>query len=128
MAQTLFGDGGFRGLADESGNGLYISSMSMEATEDIVEVLDHAGEVTGISMGNRICNLDAQGVTATAGTQGQTLGGTMGSIANSALLSTDYGGTVLYVHTVRLERQNQAWETGSFQARGFIGLTDTSPS
>ncbi len=129
MAQTIYGSGGFRGLADENSAGLYVSSMSQEATEELVEVLDHAGEVIGLSMGNRQSNLDATGVTVTAGTQGQTLGSTMSAIANSALYATDYAASpVYYVHSVRLERQNQQWENGSFQARSFVGLTDTTPA
>ena len=120
MAQTLFGDGGFRGLASESSIGLYASSMSMNATEDIVEVLSSQGEVIGISMGNETCNLSASGVTVTGGTGGQTLGAAMTAIANSAIYSTDSNVTKFFVHSVSLERQNQAWETGSFEARGYL--------
>ena len=127
MAQTLFGSGGFRGCADEGSSGLYISSINMEATEDTVEVLNHAGEVIGISLGNENSTITANGVTTTAGTQGQTLGSTMGAIANSAIYGTDTGVTVYYITNVTLERQNQAWETGSFTARGWVGLTDTTP-
>ena len=118
MAQTLFGSGGFRGCADESSNGLYISGITMEATEDTVEVMDHAGEVIGISLGNENSTLTANGVTVTAAPPGQTL----------AIYGTDTGVTVYYITSVSLERQNQAWETGSFTGRGWVGLTDTTPA
>ena len=120
MAQTIFGDGGFRGLASEQSNGLFISSLSMNATEEIVEVLNHEGECIGISMGNETCNLSASGVTVTAATQGQTLGAAMGTIANAAIYGTDTSVTNFFIHSVSLERQNQAWETGSFEARGYL--------
>lgn len=120
MAQTTFGDGGFRGLASESANGLYISSLTANATEDIVEVLNHEGEVIGISMGNETCNLSASGVTVTAATQGQTLGSAMGTLANAAIFGTDTAVTKFFVHSVSLDRANQAWETGSFEARGYL--------
>ena len=128
MAQTLFGSGGFRGCADESSNGLYISGITMEATEDTVEVMDHAGEVIGISLGNENSTLTANGVTVTAATQGQTLRSTLGTIANAAIYGTDTGVTVYYITSVSLERQNQAWEPGSFTGRGWVGLTDTTPA
>ena len=120
MAQTTYGDGGFRGLASEASIGLYASSMSMNATEEIVEVLNHEGEVIGCSMGNEVCNISASGVTVAAGTGGQTLGSAMTAIGNSAIYGTDSNVTKFFIHSVSLERQNQAWETGSFEARGWL--------
>jgi len=123
MAQTSYGDGGFRGLADEESDlGLYIASMSLATTEDIVEVLDHVGEVNGLSSGNETANISANGVTVTAATLGVTIGSAMGTIANTAMKGIT-GVSDYLVHSATLERTNQGWETGSFEARGYINLT-----
>jgi len=123
MAQTAYGDGGFRGLADEESDlGLYIASMSLATTEDIVEVLDHVGEVNGLSSGNETANISANGVTVTAATLGVTIGSAMGTIANTAMKGIT-GVSDYLVHSATLERTNQGWETGSFEARGYINLS-----
>ena len=123
MAQTSYGDGGFRGLADEGSDlGLYIASMSLATTEDIVEVLDHVGEVNGLSSGNETANISANGVTVTAATLGVTIGSAMGTIANTAMKGIT-GVSDYLVHSATLERTNQGWETGSFEARGYINLS-----
>tara|TARA_R110000824_G_scaffold288986_7_gene477468 strand:- start:302 stop:679 length:378 start_codon:yes stop_codon:yes gene_type:complete len=123
MAQTSYGDGGFRGLADEESDlGLYIASMSLATTEDIVEVLDHVGEVNGLSSGNETANISANGVTVTAATLGVTIGSAMGTIANTAMKGIT-GVSDYLVHSATLERTNQGWETGSFEARGYINLS-----
>ena len=123
MAQTSYGDGGFRGLADEESDlGLYIASMSLATTEDIVEVLDHVGEVNGLSSGNETANISANGVTVTAATLGVTIGSAMGTIANTAMKGIT-GVSDYLVHSATLERTNQGWETGSFEARGYISLS-----
>ena len=122
MAQTTYGDGGFRGLADEESDlGLFAASMSMSATEDEVQVLDAQGEVVGISLGNESSTISANGVTVTAATLGVTIGSALGTIANTAM-KTPTGVSTYYVQSVSLERGNQAWETGSFQAKGYINL------
>lgn len=123
MAQTAYGDGGFRGLADEESDlGLFIASMSLATTEDIVEVLDHVGEVNGLSSGNETANISANGVTVTAATLGVTIGSAMGTIANTAMKGIT-GVSDYLVHSATLERANQGWETGSFEARGYINLS-----
>ena len=123
MAQTAYGDGGFSGLADEESDlGLYIASMSLATTEDIVEVLDHVGEVNGLSSGNETANISANGVTVTAATLGVTIGSAMGTIANTAMKGIT-GVSDYLVHSATLERANQGWETGSFAARGYINLS-----
>ena len=124
MAQTAYGDGGFRGLAsEESDLGLFIASMSLATTEDIVEVLDHVGEVNGLSSGNETANISANGVTTTAAWgAGVTIGTALGTIANTAMKGIT-GVSDYLVHSATLERANQGWETGSFEARGYINLS-----
>jgi len=123
MAQTTYGDGGFRGLADEETDlGIFIASMTLSTSEDIVEVLDHQGEVNGVSSGNETATCSANGVTVTAATLGVTIGSAMGTIANTAMKGIT-GVSDFLVHSATLERTNQGWETGSFEARGYINLT-----
>lgn len=123
MAQTTYGDGGFRGLADEETDlGIFIASATLATSEDIVEVLDHQGEVNGVSSGNETANFSANGVTVTAATLGVTIGSAMGVIANTAMKGIT-GVSDFLVHSATLERTNQGWETGSFEARGYINLT-----
>ena len=123
MAQTTYGDGGFRGLADEETDlGIFIASATLATSEDIVEVLDHQGEVNGVSSGNETANFSANGVTVTAATLGVTIGSAMGTIANTAMKGIT-GVSDFLVHSATLERTNQGWETGSFEARGYINLT-----
>ena len=123
MAQTTYGDGGFRGLADEETDlGIFIASATLATSEDIVEVLDHMGEVNGVSSGNETANFSANGVTVTAATLGVTIGSAMGTIANVAMKGIT-GGSDFLVHSATLERTNQGWETGSFEARGYITLS-----
>ena len=124
MAQSLFGLGGKRGLDDENAVGLYISDLSMVASEEEVPVEDHIGEVIGLSLGNGSAELTADGVTVTAATQGQTLGLVLGTLANLAIFGTDTPVTVFYINQVRLRRQNKQWETGGFNCKGWNGLTD----
>jgi len=123
VATTTYGDGGFRGLADEESDmGLFIASCALSATEQIVEVLDHQGEVNGISMGNETSTISANGVTVTAATLGVTIGSALGTIANVAMKGPT-GVSDYFVSTVSLDRQNQAWETGSFEAQGYINVS-----
>ena len=123
MAQTTYGDGGFRGLADEETDlGIFIASATLATSEDIVEVLDHMGEVNGVSSGNETANFSANGVTVTAATLGVTIGSAMGTIANVAMKGIT-GVSDFLVHSATLERTNQGWETGSFEARGYINLS-----
>jgi len=123
MAQTTYGDGGFRGLADEETDlGIFIASATLATSEDIVEVLDHQGEVNGVSSGNETATFSANGVTVTAATLGVTIGSAMGVIANTAMKGIT-GVSDFLVHSATLERTNQGWETGSFEARGYINLT-----
>ena len=96
--------------------------MSLATTEDIVEVLDHVGEVNGLSSGNETANISANGVTVTAATLGVTIGSAMGTIANTAMKGIT-GVSDYLVHSATLERTNQGWETGSFEARGYINLS-----
>ena len=114
MAQTLYGDGGFRGLAsEESDLGLFAASMSMNATEEEVQVLDAAGECVGLSLGNESSTISCNGVT---------IGAALGTIANTAIK----GPTAVskyFVTSVSLERANQGWETGSFEAKGYLNIT-----
>ena len=123
MAQTTYGDGGFRGLADEETDlGIFIASATLATSEDIVEVLDHQGEVNGVSSGNETANFSANGVTVTAATLGVTIGSAMGTIANVAMKGIT-GVSDFLVHSATLERTNQGWEPGSFEARGYINLS-----
>ena len=123
MAQTLYGDGGFRGLAsEESDLGLFAASMSMNATEEEVQVLDAAGECVGLSLGNESSTISCNGVTVAAATLGVTIGAALGTIANTAIK----GPTAVskyFVTSVSLERANQGWETGSFEAKGYLNIT-----
>ena len=122
MAQSTYGDGGFRGLADEESDlGLFVASMSMSATEDEVQVLDAQGEVVGISLGNESSTISCNGVTVAAATLGVTIGSALGTIANTAMKGPT-GVATYYVQSVSLERGNQAWETGSFEAKGYINI------
>jgi len=123
MAQTTYGDGGFRGLADEESDlGLFAASMSMNATEEEVQVLDAQGECVGLSLGNESSTISCNGVTVAAATLGVTIGSALGTIANTAIKGPT-NVSVYYVHSVSLERGNQGWETGSFEAKGYLNIT-----
>ena len=122
MANTSYGDGGFRGCADEETDlGIFIGSASLTSQEDVVEVLDHGGEVNGVGLGNESATLSCSGVTVTAATLGVTIGSAVGTWANSAMEGPS-GISDYFVTSVTLERSNQGWETGSFEARGWINV------
>ena len=112
-------------MASEVAAGLIIASLSMEATEEEVVVEDHLGEVSGLSLGNQMAEINAEGVTSAAATQGQTLGAAMGTLGNLAIFGTDTTVTAFFILQVRLNRVNKQWEQGGFRAKGWAGLTDT---
>ena len=55
MAATKYGNGNY-GISDESSKGLYIQGLSLSATEDVVELPNHIGEVTeyGTTIDNKL--------------------------------------------------------------------------
>jgi len=125
MAATVYGNGNW-GVADESSNGLYIADLSVDGSEEEAFVPDHIGEDTGLALFNQQATVTGNGATATADTQGQTLGGVL-SIASTALLGTDLWSTPkFYVNGISLGEQNRGFQTGGFTAVGRAGITAAS--
>ena len=124
MAATKYGNGNY-GISDESSKGLYIQGLSLSATEDVVELPNHIGEVTGVVMYNQNATINGNGATTAADTQGQTLGGVL-DIASTSIFGTDTGVTKFYVNSVELTDSNTDFQQGNFSAQGWLGVTAAS--
>ena len=124
MAATKYGNGNY-GITNESSKGLYIQGLSLSASEDVAELPDHIGEVTGEVMYNQNATLTWNGATTTADTQGQTLGGIL-DVASTSIFGTDTGVTKFYVSSVELTDSNTDFQQGSFTAQGWLGVTAAS--
>ena len=124
MAATKYGNGNY-GITNESSKGLYIQGLSLSASEDVVELPDHIGEVTGVVMYNQNATITGNGATTTADTQGQTLGGIL-DVASASIFGTDTTVTKFYVSSVELTDSNTDFQQGSFTAQGWLGGTATS--
>ena len=122
MAATKYGNGNY-GITNESSKGLYIQGLSLSATEDVVELPDHIGEVTGVVMYNQNATITGNGATTTADTQGQTLGGIL-DVASASIFGTDTGVTKFYISSVELTDSNTDFQQGSFT--GWVGVTASS--
>ena len=125
MAATKYGNGGKYGITSESGKGLYIQSLSMSASEDVAELPDHIGEVTGAVFYNSSSTLTGSGASVAANTQGQTLGGIL-DVASTAIFGTDTPVTKYYISSVELTDSNTDFQQGSFTAQGWAGVTASS--
>ena len=121
MAATKYGNGNY-GITNESSKGLYIQGLSLSASEDVVELPDHIGEVTGVVMYNQNATITGNGATFTADTQGQTLGGVL-DVASASIFGTDTAVTKFYVSSVELTDSNTDFQQGSFTAQGWLGVT-----
>ena len=124
MAATKFGNGNY-GITDESSKGLYIQGLSLSATEDVVELPNHIGEVTGAVMYNQNATISGNGATFAPNAQGQTLGGIL-EIASTSIFGTDTACTKFYVNSVELTNSNTDFQQGSFTAQGWVGVTASS--
>ena len=124
MAATKYGNGNY-GITNESSKGLYIQGLSLSASEDVAELPDHIGEVTGVVMYNQNATLTGNGATTTADTPGQTLGGIL-DVASTSIFGTDTGVTKFYVSSVELTDSNTDFQQGSFTAQGWLGVTAAS--
>ena len=124
MAATKYGNGNY-GITNESSKGLYIQGLSLSASEDVAELPDQIGEVTGVVMYNQTATLTGNGATTTADTQGQTLGGIL-DVASTSIFGTDTGVTKFYVSSVELTDSNTDFQQGSFTAQGWLGVTAAS--
>ena len=124
MAATKYGNGNY-GITDESSKGLYIQSLSMAASEEVVELPNHIGEVTGAVFYNETATLNGNGATVTADSQGQTLGGVL-DVASASIFGTDTGVTKMYINSVELTDANTDFQQGSFSAKGWLGVTAAS--
>ena len=125
MAATKYGSGGKYGITSEQGKGLFAQSIGMSANEQIAEVQDHIGETVGAVYYNSSSTITASGATVGANTQGQTLGGIL-DIASTAIFGTDTPVTKYYVDSVDLTDNNTDFQTGSFTAQGWAGVTASS--
>ena len=129
MALSLFGADGDtiqRGIiADNTATGMYLADLAMSAQEEEVTVENHIGEVVGLSLGNQSAEITASGVLLAKGNQTQVLGDAMGTLLNSATMLLDTTVTEFYITSINTTRANKQYETGSFTARGWTGLTDT---
>ena len=129
MAATKYGNGNY-GISDESSKGLYIQGLSLSATEDVVELPNHIGEVTGAVMYNQNATISGNGATMSSGAgsrnkTGQTLGGIL-DIASTAIYGTDTSVTKFYVNSVELTDSNTDFQQGNFTAQGWVGVTASS--
>ena len=128
MAATKYGNGNY-GIASEASKGLYAQSLSLSVSEDVTELPDHLGEITGIVMSNQNATLTGNGATTASNDTGQTIGGIL-SINSTAI----YGGadttgiSKFYVESVEISNSNTDFQQGSFSARGFINITAASGS
>ena len=130
MAATVYGGNAQYGLSDEAtASGMYIQSLTLDASEEEVFVADHVGDDQVLAMFNNQATLTGTGVLTTAHTLGGTaaiaVGADLGSIANAAIFGTESDVTVLYVTSVNLTSSNRDFQTGSFTAIGRAGITDT---
>ena len=125
MAATKYGTGGKYGITNESSKGLYIQSLGLSATEQVVELPDHIGEVTGVVYYNSSATITGSGATVTANTQGQTLGGIL-DVASTAIFGTDSPVTKFYIDSVDLTDSNTDFQQGSFTGQGWAGVTASS--
>jgi len=124
MAATKYGNGNY-GITDESGKGIYIQSLTMSATKDVVELPNHIGEVTGAVFFNETATVTGNGATVAADTQGQSLGGIL-DIASVSIYGTDTSVTKFYLNSVELSDANSDFQQGSFTAQGWLGVTASS--
>jgi len=124
MAATKYGNGNY-GITDESGKGIYVQSLTMSATKDVVELPNHIGEVTGAVFFNETATVTGNGATVAADTQGQSLGGIL-DIASVSIYGTDTSVTKFYLNSVELSDANSDFQQGSFTAQGWLGVTASS--
>ena len=124
MAATKYGNGNY-GCTDESGKGIYVSSLTMAATKEVVEVPNHIGEVTGAVFFNEQSTINCNGATTAANAFGQTLGGVM-DIASTGIYGPESGVTKYYINSVELADTNNDFQQGSFTAQGWLGVTAAS--
>ena len=124
MAATKYRNGNY-GITNESSKGLYIQGLSLSASEDVVELPDHIGEVTGAVFYNQNATITGNGATTTADTQGQTLGGIL-DVASASIFGTDTGVTKFYISSVELTDSNTDFQQGSFTGQGWVGVTASS--
>ena len=131
MSATKYGNGNY-GISDESGKGIYIQSLSMSATEEVVELPDHIGEVTGAVFYNSSATITGNGATmsSTGGgggpnKTGQVLGGIL-DIASTAIYGDDTPVTKFYINSLDITDSNTDFQQGSFSAQGWAGVTASS--
>lgn len=128
MAATKYGNGNY-GISSEASKGLYCQSLSLSVSEDVTELPDHLGEITGIIMSNQNGTLTGNGATTASNDTGQTIGGIL-SINSTAIygVADTTGITKWYVESVEVSNSNTDFQQGSFSARGFINVTAASGS
>ena len=128
MPASVYGGTAQYGLADEvSASGMYIQSLTLDASEEEVFVADHVGDDQVIGMFNSQATLTGTGVLSTAHEFGGaiTLGANLGAIANAAIFGTEYPGSVFYVTSINITSSNRDFQTGSFTGVSRAGITDT---
>lgn len=124
MAATKYGSGNY-GISDESTKGIFIQSLTMAATKDVVELPDHIGEIKGAVFYNETATISGNGATVAADTQGQALGGIL-DIVSVSIYGTDTAVSKFYVNSVELADTNNDFQQGSFTAQGWLGIVAAS--